>query len=130
MKLAKNSVHTVKERTISDGVSVNVTAVEKFLAHFLVKWVVTPAVGAILAFVIGARVTSFFAGPNDYKVYVIGKLDREDELKKLFDAIPEGPVSNLTIDTKPVKIEKRDDKGDSHYAEQIAQEIAGKKDTL
>jgi ABC-type branched-subunit amino acid transport system substrate-binding protein len=131
---AKNSVQTVQERTVIDGVnpalSVNVMGVMKFLARSLVKWVVTPAGGAILAFVIGARVTSFFAGPDYYKVYVVGKLGSDDELEKLFKAIPEGPVPNLTIDTKPVMIEKRDDKGDAHQAEQIAQEIAGKKDTL
>jgi branched-chain amino acid transport system substrate-binding protein len=105
-------------------------AMVKVLGRSLVKWVITPAIGSVVALVIGARVTSFFVGPENYKVYVIGKLGDEDELKTLFDAIPDGLVANLTIDKKPLKIEKRDDKGDPHYAEQVAQEISRRGDTL
>ena len=96
----------------------------RFLMRSFTTWVVGPAVGAILALVIGARVTNFFGGPDTYKIYVVGKLGSEDELKKLFDAIPDAPRENLTIDTKPIKIEKQDDKGDPHYAEQIAADIS------
>jgi hypothetical protein len=104
--------------------------VVKSLSRFLVKWVITTVVGATVAVVIGARVTRIFAGPESYKVYVTGKLGAKDELKKLFEAVPDGLVSNLSIDTKPIKIEKLDDKGAPHYAEQIAREIAGRDDTL
>jgi ABC-type branched-subunit amino acid transport system substrate-binding protein len=102
----------------------------QLLSGSFVKWVVTPAVGAILAFIIGARVTDFFGGPDHYKIYVVGKLGSEDELKNLFDGIPDGIVQNVTIDDKPIKVEQRDDKGDAHYAEQIAAEISQKEDAL
>jgi ABC-type branched-subunit amino acid transport system substrate-binding protein len=123
-QLAKNFVQRVQAPNI------NVMVAVKSLSRFLAKWMVTTVVGTTLAVVIGARVTRIFAGPENYKIYVIGKLGAKDDLKNLFAAIKEGQVPNLTIDTKPIKIEKRDDKGDPHSAEQIAREIAGLDDTL
>ena len=123
-QLAKNFVQRVQ------APNSNVMVALKSLSRFLAKWMVTTVVGATLAVVIGARVTRIFAGPENYKIYVIGKLGAKDDLKNLFAAIKDGPVPNLTIDTKPIKIEKRDDKGDPHYAGQIARQIAGRDDTL
>ncbi len=99
------------------------------LRNILLK-VTGAAVGAFLALVIGARVTNYFSGPENYKIYVIGQLEVDSDIKDLFEAIKEGEVPGVSIDTKSVKIEKRDDKGDPHDAEQIAQEIAARNDTL
>lgn len=118
--------------SIASRVTQNQTiiAVVRFLGRTLVKWVISPTVGVVVSLAFVGRVTNFFVGPESYKVYVVGKLDSKDELKTLFDAIPDGLVPNLTIDTKPVKIEKRDDKGDPYYAEKIAQEISRSRDAL
>jgi branched-chain amino acid transport system substrate-binding protein len=100
------------------------------LGRSILNLVIGGAVAAVVTLVIGARVSNFFGGPDAYKIYVAGKLDSGDELKELFDAIPDEPKEDLTIDTKPIKIEKQDDKGDPHYAEQIAGDISRKDDAL
>jgi len=53
----------------------------RFLGRSVSTWVLGPAVGAVLALVIGARATNFFGGPDTYKIYVVGKLGSEDELR-------------------------------------------------
>lgn len=99
-------------------------------ASRLLKWVAGAAIGTILTIVVGARVTEVWAGPEYYKVYVIGMLHGGDEGQELFESIHEGVVPNLTIDGKPIKIEKRDDQGDPQVAARIARDIAAREDTL
>src|SRR5215469_894252 len=135
MKQFAKKVQTVRQLKVVGGVkptrSIDVMVIVKSLSRFLFKWVITTVLGVTATVVIGARVTRVFAGPDSYKVYFVGKLGaKENELKKLFEVVQDGPFRNLTMDTKPIKIEKLDDKGDPHYAGQIARQIAGRDDTL
>jgi hypothetical protein len=59
------------------------------LGRSILNLVIGGAVAAVVTLVIGARVSNFFSGPDAYKIYVAGKLGTGDELKELFDAIPD-----------------------------------------
>lgn len=94
------------------------------------KPIVATSVGVVLTLVFDVRVSKFWAGPEYYKIYVVGPVGNEGEIKHVFAPSTSEPTLNRRIDGKFVKIETPDDKAGPDTAAQIAKELVAKEDTL
>jgi branched-chain amino acid transport system substrate-binding protein len=96
----------------------------------IVGLLLAPLLAGLINWIVIDRLIARARGPDSYKIYVIGNVERDDsaaqQIYKQF--IAQGDLK--TIDGAPIEVRLEDDQGDPEQARQMAAKIAAKNDTL
>ena len=95
----------------------------------IVGLLLAPLLAGLINWIVIDRLIARARGPDSYKIYVIGNVERDDsaaqQIYKQF--IAQGDLK--TIDGAPIEVRLEDDQGDPEQARQMAAKIAAKNDT-
>src|SRR5262249_4195664 len=104
--------------------------VRRRIYPIIVGLLLLPLLGAVINWIVIDRLIARARGPDSYKVYIVGNLQREDSVAQQIytEFTAEGDLK--TIDGTPIEVTLKDAQGDPTQARQIAAKIAVKNDTL
>jgi branched-chain amino acid transport system substrate-binding protein len=104
--------------------------VKKRIYPIILGLLLVPLLGAVINWIVIDRLIARARGPDSYKIYVVGNLEREDSAAQQIytELTAEGELK--TFDGTPIEVELKDDQGDPDQARQLATKIAAKNDTL
>ncbi len=109
----------------------NISRVLVAIWRFLNQNVLTQVLSAILSLIIVARVTNWWAGPQSYRVYVVGSFNPfEQTTDEFWQGFKEKGDAIATINGVSVVMDWANDAGEPEEAKKVAAELARRSDTL
>jgi ABC-type branched-subunit amino acid transport system substrate-binding protein len=126
---ATSPANTVEPAATSGGGLAKLRPWTRASWRLLSKWIVFPLLGTLVGAIVVGRIAATILGPATYKVYVVGNFQSNNLPQRILDRLLKDPVLG-EINGVQIKLERQYAAGDPAAAQQQAEVVAARPDTL
>lgn len=102
----------------------------KTIAWILIKFFAIPVFTVAIGYIVIDRLTLFWRGPSEYRIYIISDFSNYPALDQVYQGFMEAGSDIGQINHVKLTVEKLEDDGNPHKAEQVSSRLAEASDTL